>query len=568
MISRRNKYLLYISICLVFLVSIFRYQQKFPEISHTATEKLHASVPARPASLSPTKDNVQAAPTSSPAQASATPSHKFKYKSLPSNVPDPIIDNFPLAAAAHFPRDLPPIPPWNKPPTKHVPENTPLFIGFTRNWRVLQQVVVSYITAGWPPEDIYVVENTGVFDSNAKGLLSLQNPFFLNHTRLRLLGVNVLVTPALFSFAQLQNYYIFHSIEKGWKHYYWGHMDIVAVSSEDRFVDAESSDDGKEKEKEEDLAPAAALAGKSAKRDDPDKYKDFKSLYMNCVHSLREAMKKNETSGEDKRWAMRFFNYDKLALVNVAAYVEIGAWDTQIPYYMTDCDMHARINMANMEIKEDPAGFLIDIGESLNDLYTLYRKTDSPRAAFIDPQIVEKEKEEEEENKRSAEAEAGPAKGKSKKSILVTQSVDSESKSKRQAAPNLDRSEKGTHKREANQTSLHFSQPQPKSLNDNAWRAPTDTIKSDSFSHLISTLEAMQNSKATGSHGRNVWQGRQRGGQGDPFYRDPLGFERALGMTIEHGKRVFAEKWGHRDCDVWEVGLTPGDAWRVEKDWE
>jgi hypothetical protein len=52
---------------------------------------------------------------------------------------------------------------------------------------------VSYIAAGWPPEDIYVVENTGVMFANKEGKLTLQNPFYLNHTQLELLGVNVII---------------------------------------------------------------------------------------------------------------------------------------------------------------------------------------------------------------------------------------------------------------------------------------------------------------------------------------------------------------------------------------
>ena len=112
---------------------------------------------------------------------------KYKPKTAPKALP--IVDNFPLAAAAHSASDFPPMPRWSKPPSPHIAERTPLFIGFTRNWRLLQQVVVSYITAGWPPSDIYVVENTGVLDANKLGQLSLQNPFFLNHTRLELLGV-------------------------------------------------------------------------------------------------------------------------------------------------------------------------------------------------------------------------------------------------------------------------------------------------------------------------------------------------------------------------------------------
>lgn len=155
-----------------------------------------------------------------------------KYKPEPSMKFPPIVDNFPLAAAAHSAADLPPIPSWNKPPDTHVEEITPLLIGFTRNWALLQQVVVSYVTAGWPVEDIYVVENTGVMDSNAKGKLSLQNPFFMNHTRLDLFGVNIIRTPALLTFAQLQNFYLHTAIEKNWPAYFWSHsMYLFALLS-------------------------------------------------------------------------------------------------------------------------------------------------------------------------------------------------------------------------------------------------------------------------------------------------------------------------------------------------
>jgi len=68
-----------------------------------------------------------------------------------------------------------------------------LLIGFTRNWPQLLQCVVSYIAAGWPAEEIYVVENTGTMLSNKEGKLTLQNPFYLNHTQLEMLGVNVII---------------------------------------------------------------------------------------------------------------------------------------------------------------------------------------------------------------------------------------------------------------------------------------------------------------------------------------------------------------------------------------
>ncbi|KAF7881795.1 uncharacterized protein EAF02_006483 [Botrytis sinoallii] len=144
-----------------------------------------------------------------------------------------IKDNFPLAMNARSAADLPPIPPWNKPPTPHVKEKTPLFIAFTRNWPLLQQTVVSWITSGWPAEDIYVVENTGTMRSNEFGRLSLQNPFFLNHTRLHMLGVNVIVTPTLYTFAQLQNFFLWTAIEKDLETYFWSHMDIVPITFEE-----------------------------------------------------------------------------------------------------------------------------------------------------------------------------------------------------------------------------------------------------------------------------------------------------------------------------------------------
>lgn len=78
-------------------------------------------------------------------EGSPAPPPKPLYKPVPE-APPPIVDNFPLAAAANSSVDLPPVPRWNAPPDRHVAENTPLFIGFTRNWRLLQQTVVSYIT--------------------------------------------------------------------------------------------------------------------------------------------------------------------------------------------------------------------------------------------------------------------------------------------------------------------------------------------------------------------------------------------------------------------------------------
>lgn len=94
-----------------------------------------------------------------------------------------------------------------------------------------------------------------------------------------------------------------------------------------------------------------------------------------------------------------------------------------------------------------------------------------------------------------------------------------------------------------------------------------DVLHSETFKKMTKTLDQMQGSKGRGKT-RNSWQGRQMGGQGDPFYRDSAGFEEAILITIEHGRRIFREKWGHRDCDIVAKGLKPEDAWRVEHDWK
>ena len=257
------------------------------------------------------------------------------YKPKPETRPD-ITDNFPRAANAKSPADLPEIPPWNKPPEPHIKEKTPLFIGFTRNWRLLQQVVVSYITAGWPPEDIYVVDNSGVMHSNQNGLLSLQNPFYLDYKRLtEVLKVMVLTTPTLLTFAQLQNFFTFTAVERGWEHYFWAHMDSPAVSDE---------------EYEEEGEP-------------------YKSLYMRAITVMRATMEPGYGP-----LAARWFAYDRLTLVRTKAYVDVGGWDTLIPFYMGDCDMHERLWMRNFTIEDAKAGLVYDVASAIDDLEMFYRR--------------------------------------------------------------------------------------------------------------------------------------------------------------------------------------------------
>ncbi|KAI0008754.1 hypothetical protein F4779DRAFT_419427 [Xylariaceae sp. FL0662B] len=274
-----------------------------------------------------------------------------RYKPAPSYTPPPIQDPFPALATSN----PPPIPShnvaekdvWKKYGLDIAP---PLIIGFTRSWPMLLQAVVSYITAGWPAEQIYVVENTGMQQANARGQLTLQHPWYLSHTSLKRLGVNIVQTPVLLSFAQLQNFYLSLSYAHNWPYYFWSHMDVLALSHENGH---------------ETLTPPAGEPG-------------YKSLYLLCLEEL------NRTLATDDRWGLRFFAYDHLTLQNPRALEDIGGWDTLIPYYMTDCDTYTRLHMRKWTQNDAGCGIVTDTSTSLDDLLALYRDP-SVTPTFRDP---------------------------------------------------------------------------------------------------------------------------------------------------------------------------------------
>jgi hypothetical protein len=91
----------------------------------------------------------------------------------------------------------------------------------------------------------------------------------------------------------------------------------------------------------------------------------------------------------------------------------------------------------------------------------------------------------------------------------------------------------------------------------------------ESWERLVGLGEEMVREKyAEGNAWRNRWQVKQRGGEGEPFYRDAEGFETGVRMLIDTGRSVFAEKWGHRGCDLDRIGVRGEDAWRLERDWD
>lgn len=400
-----------------------------------------------------------------------------KYKPTPTYTPPPVQDPFPLLATS----TPPPIPKWNVPREnlhkdyglEYAP---PLLIGFTRTYPVLLQAVVSYITSGWPPSQIYVVENTGVQQANTRRQLSLQNPFFLDHAALGKLGVNIVQTPALLNFAQLQNLYLSMSYARNWTYYFWSHMDVLALPYED------------------------GLEGVTPRYDEPG----YRSLYEAACRAA------NETLAADPRWGIRLFAYDHLALVNRAAYEDVGGWDTLIPYYMTDCDMHSRLEMAGWTLREARAGVVTDVNTVLKDLRALYRDP-AVVPEFLDPNPPPPPPPpSEEENKDDKPDGAGAGGVKDKR--------------------------EGEH---ANMVYYH-------KLRDVA----------NSMFHY-----------KHGERGRNTWQLGQQGGEGEPFYYPAAGIAQGMDMLTETGRQVFRKKWGWAGCDILgeQAQRKLGDEWRVEE---
>ncbi|RYO93272.1 hypothetical protein DL766_001392 [Monosporascus sp. MC13-8B] len=388
----------------------------------------------------------------------------------------PVTEPYPLLED-HFPRlthsrEPPPVKENNWPPWPHVPEKTPLLIGFTRNWPLLLQCVSSYIAAGWPSSDIFVVENTGTFSANRQRELSLQNPFFLNMTALELLGVNVISTPTLFTFAQLQNFYLHEAVQRGWEHFFWSHQDVIVFSDEDV----------KKKDRDHDW--------------DTDPYA---TIYERAVGLLRYL------NGPDMPpWSTHFFAYDHLTLVKRDAFLKVGAWDTQIPFYATDCDMYLRLHWAGYWQPQSEAGLIFDVNTVLDDIGALFQLPGSHASFRGDPVF-------EDENRPGQEAEM------------------------------------------------------QRELDMRGW---VDK-HGETWVHLVDIAGRMQEVKYR-QQGleRNTWQTRQEGGFGEPFYRHPRGFEQAQQIMIDAGRRVFAEKWGHRGCDLIDMGIEGGDAWKLERDWD
>ncbi|KAF2436024.1 hypothetical protein EJ08DRAFT_579448 [Tothia fuscella] len=256
--------------------------------------------------------------------------HSYRRRSWRRSVQVPILGARPSELSLYFPpigHDFhPKIAAYNV--YRPVHPRTPLFMPFTRNNTMLRQAVLSYIAAGWPRNDIVIVDNTGTMDANQKHFLSEENPFYLDYDIFRRrYGVAILQTPTLLNFAQLQNFMLRTAVTRDWPFYFWSHMDIAVLSAED-------------------ILP-------------------YKSFYHRVIDVKEKLLAKR--FHKRRQWAIKFFDFDNLALVNVEAWRHIGPWDVFIPYYNTDCDAYARIKMHGYRKDDVQAGYVFDIAGVVED---------------------------------------------------------------------------------------------------------------------------------------------------------------------------------------------------------
>lgn len=99
-------------------------------------------------------------------------------------------------------------------------------------------------------------------------------------------------------------------------------------------------------------------------------------------------------------------------------------------------------------------------------------------------------------------------------------------------------------------------------------KLPEDERGGQGFDDLIAAVRVQTDVKAHGDEERNSWQYKQQGGHGEPFYRDPQGFERALQMAIAVGVETYEEKWGFKGCNLGDGHMKVEDAWLVEKNYD
>jgi hypothetical protein len=318
------------------------------------------------------------------------------------------------------------------------------------------------------------------------------------------------------------------ALEKNWTEYFWSHEDVVVFSFEQDAM----------------LSPTpSTTTTRSSSGSTPQATPT--SLYQRAA-AILAYLRQPETP----RWANHFFSYDHLTLVNRDAVLDIGGWDTHIPYYASDCDMYDRLMWAGYWNGESSIGLIFDVSSVFDDVSALLRIPGVHASFPGDP---------------GPKPQGDGSKDAEPKQEPVGQKVMGDKDDKK-----IKKIKKKKKKLAAIGSILSAPELIPEERKETAEdRRRKKLVDQDgeTWEHLVEVALRMEDVKYN-SGDRNTWQGRQTGGQGEPFYRDPEGFETGLRMLINTGRSVFAEKWGHRGCDIVQIGVTAEDAWNVQRNWD
>jgi hypothetical protein len=309
---------------------------------------------------------------------------RYEYHSVTDTIEIPVLGAGESSVFGYYPpignSYHPKVPSYNV-YSKYRPR-TPLLIPFGRNESMIRQTVLSYIAGGWPRADIIVVDNTGTMDANPLGDLTSENPFYLNYDRFRRkYGVAIIQTPTLLNFAQLQNFMLRIALMRKWPYYFWTHQDVAVLSGEEfkpyksfyhRIIDALDASDVDQWSIK---APQKGLVmgGKPASTTHVTAPQGIsgttfgRGSHVEAAYEAKKTKRGIISFGKKPKWGAKFFAYDYLSLVNVQAWRETGQWDPFIPYYNTDCDFYARMDMAGYKIEEALAGHVFDVAETVQD---------------------------------------------------------------------------------------------------------------------------------------------------------------------------------------------------------
>jgi hypothetical protein len=395
---------------------------------------------------------------------------------------------------------------YNVPP-RYRPR-TPLFIPFTRNNTIMQQAVLSYISAGWPRSDIMIVDNSGTLDSNNKRMLTRGNPFYLDYDIYRRrYGITVIQTPTLLNFAQLQNFMLRVAMARDWPYYFWSHMDVAVLSAEEvtpyksfyhRVIDVLDASGMDQWEIKSRKALSEGLPSFDRKEIFSGWFDRVQRKDPELQTKKKRSLSKRELR-EKPRWGIKLFAYDYLTLVNVEAWRTVGQWDTFIPYYATDCDFYERMKLAGYKAEEVQVGHVFDVADAIKD----------PEERFF-------------------------------------------------PSPN---------QRGRNKWGIGPSGEEPLGGRLNSWRYKWLKSELTEMVERKANNPDGRNSWQSGGEderkpaGNN---GKPKRKKPEPWTYDPKGFQAAWWTAADAGRATYIKKWGTMDCDLRGAGKTLDDIWLLE----